>query len=264
MIAALKSTRVYNILLVLLLVFIISACKSQKSIQTTTTSIAKTTEVKAPKVFEYNNEIKDISLRFTATLMNKNVGGQLKAIKDSVILISLQPLLGIEIARIKCTPDTIYMIDRFNRKYGAEPIDEFAGQKNAFFLLQSALCNFIYNKAPLKNCIIKDIDNNTYIDINDGININYALINKNQIQRASFSDTKKNINLLVEYDNFATYNEAQFPNSLNVLFMENKWQTNIIFKYRSVSINTNPVINWYISSSYQKTSISDYLKLILK
>ena len=41
----------------------------------------------------------------------------LRIYTDSVIWISISPLLGIEVARVKVTRDTVWFMDRLNKKY---------------------------------------------------------------------------------------------------------------------------------------------------
>ncbi len=71
------------------------------------------------------NELKycSLSAKFTATFYrNKkktNLSGQLRIKHDSIIWISVTPILGIEMARFELTPDSIKFLNRMNSTYMA-------------------------------------------------------------------------------------------------------------------------------------------------
>lgn len=50
----------------------------------------------------------------------------LQAIKDSVVVLSITPLLGIEIMRIEATPNNILVVNKANRTYTTIGYDELA------------------------------------------------------------------------------------------------------------------------------------------
>ncbi|NVO18614.1 MAG: DUF4292 domain-containing protein [Bacteroidetes bacterium] len=70
-----------------------------------------------------NNEIKfkTLSAKFSATYSrNKKkttISGQLRILNDSIIWISITPMLGIEMARFMLTPDSIKYLNRINSTY---------------------------------------------------------------------------------------------------------------------------------------------------
>lgn len=46
-----------------------------------------------------------------------NAGGTIRILTDSAIVLSVQPLLGIELFRVEITPRTVTVIDKMNRRY---------------------------------------------------------------------------------------------------------------------------------------------------
>ena len=75
----------------------------------------------------------------------------LRAKKDSVIWISISPLLGIEVARVLVTPDSVKFIDRIHGKYQAssfETINKILQLKVNFEIVQCILQGnfFAYKK----------------------------------------------------------------------------------------------------------------------
>ncbi len=51
----------------------------------------------------------------------------MQAVYDSLTVISLQPLPGMEVGRIEATPDSVTLIDRMNRRYAQVSYGEAAG-----------------------------------------------------------------------------------------------------------------------------------------
>lgn len=71
--------------------------------------------------------------------------------KDSVIWISVSPLLGIEVARLMITPDSVKMLDKIHNKYEAtsfESINKMLQMKVNFEIVQALLYGnfFAYKK----------------------------------------------------------------------------------------------------------------------
>ncbi len=94
------------------------------------------------------NELKYtwFSAKFSAEYKQKgkttSFGGQIRVRKDSVIWISLTPMLGIEAIRVVITQDSVKMINRLNDTYYSGDynyINRFLGTNIDFDLLQAFL-----------------------------------------------------------------------------------------------------------------------------
>ena len=51
---------------------------------------------------------------------------QIRWQRDSVVQFSVVPLLGMEVCRITLTPDSLYIVDRFHKRYVAESLNAVA------------------------------------------------------------------------------------------------------------------------------------------
>jgi hypothetical protein len=87
-----------------------------------------------------------LSARASITFVNDNnktdFRGQLRMRKDSVIWISFSPALGLEVARLKITVDSIKFINRIDRVYfegDYQLLNSFLQTKIDFDMLQSLL-----------------------------------------------------------------------------------------------------------------------------
>ena len=104
--------------------FFITSCSTNKSTSSLRTLSANhiIREVEDNR-FEFDN----LDTKFNVRLEGNNIGlkGQLKMKNDSVIWISLSLKLGIEVARVMITEDSVKLINRTNKTYFVESVDKF-------------------------------------------------------------------------------------------------------------------------------------------
>ncbi len=72
--------------------------------------------ISAQPVFE-TLEARKVRIGIEYAGQKVNLNGSMTAITDSIILLSVQPILGIEMIRIELTPQHILIIDKMNRRY---------------------------------------------------------------------------------------------------------------------------------------------------
>jgi len=92
--------------------------------------------------FQYNWLSAKYNLDLLLDKKKTSFNGQLRMRKDSAIWISLSPALGIEMARILISEDTIKFINRLNKTYfigDYEKINEMLGTNIDFDIIQSLL-----------------------------------------------------------------------------------------------------------------------------
>jgi len=139
----------FNIKSTLLLVFLLSlflvSCKSPRSVIK-----EPIREYGADYLFEKlkENELKFdwFSAKFNIDLIidkkKNSLSGQIRMRRDSVIWITLSPALGIEMARLVITNDTVKFLNRINKTYfiGDEKIvNDFLDSNMDFDVIQSIL-----------------------------------------------------------------------------------------------------------------------------
>lgn len=87
--------------------------------------------------------------RLTASLGGKelSVNGTLKMVRDQRIQLSVAPLLGIEVARIDLSRDSLLVVNRLKREYVCMSLSAFSdlvGGEVDFYTLQAMLCHQLY------------------------------------------------------------------------------------------------------------------------
>src|SRR4030042_1770805 len=110
--------RVLIILILLMTIFL--SCKQKERIIRKEVGKKLTEEELERRIFSDNKEIKTIKfgkINFSVDMNGEKFesGGTIAILKDSVIIVSLIPLMGYEVSRIFCFKDTIIVLDRLEK-----------------------------------------------------------------------------------------------------------------------------------------------------
>ena len=227
----------------LYVLFTLSACHTSK--KTTTTS----KEIKPSEICYYvlNNQPDiqtidisrmDINIQFGQQSFSTR--GSLKMIRDSVIILSVQPLAGIEMGRARITKDSVIVIDRFNSRYFAENIESVA-QVFDFVFLQSLFANQIFQGTDNKEFSKKNFTFYPYPDgcelrtSNTAYDFNF-FVNKN-LEKTIITDKNEPYSLTVEYSDFAKNGDFEFPNNLRFIFFDGQRPHKMEFSIQKVDFN---------------------------
>ncbi|MEG1539153.1 MAG: DUF4292 domain-containing protein [Muribaculaceae bacterium] len=145
-----------NIFLILSVILLFTtACKASKQSNVTdTTSYSSENQRYSAVVNSYKNWNSIISPGKVSISIGKSMSSsmQLRMIKGKSISVSIRPLLGIEMARLHLTSDSIYFVDKYHKMYLAENISFFTqGIPLDITLLQDAFINraFIIGEGEL-------------------------------------------------------------------------------------------------------------------
>ncbi len=137
-----------------------SSCKTQKNVVAPVAAdikpmVNKSVQELQDKLDSATFNLEYINAKAAVVLINDsnevsfNISYRSK--KDSVIWISVSPLLGIEVARLMITPDSVKMLDKIHNKYEAtsfESINKMLQMKVNFEIVQALLYGnfFAYKK----------------------------------------------------------------------------------------------------------------------
>ena len=128
--------KIKNIFIITILALLLCSCASSKQ------------SVKRSQTLMQRSEV---TLRFDQHEFN--VGGVIKLWKNELIMISGIPMLGIEMARLEATQDSIYVFDKFNRRYTVMSYDDISTQidhKLNYKLLQQIILNHAASSKPIE------------------------------------------------------------------------------------------------------------------
>ena len=204
----------------------------------------------------------DNETRFTIHLRGK---------KDSVLWISISPLLGIEVARVLITTDSIKVLDRLNSKYRVSSMDyinRLLQLKVNFEIVQSLLTGnfFAYRKNENKfNSVY--IEDKYYIlssltkhklkrsleekDLNKPVIQDCYVDSTYRITKMSVEDQKIDKVLVAEYDDFRLTDGGLFPYKMKTVISAEK-NFEIEIDYARVEVSEKQEFPFTIPDSYER------------
>jgi hypothetical protein len=227
------------------LVFLFSACKKQMVPVSAPADTATTSKVTAR-----NLDFQSFSARGRMQLEEKDGDKvssnlSLRIRKDSLIWISVVPALGIEVARLRITPDSLYLVNRLNKTYFAGDytlIRENFKVDVDFAMVQAILLgNYLPGEegqekvmaaSPLQH--IRRQQASMLID-------QFLDLTDLKLKKITIKDQQTNNALQVDYADFENLEGNTFPRSARIVVQQNNGSetkgANAALAYSRVSIN---------------------------
>ena len=106
-----------TLLTFLALLLAVSSCASRK----------KTVQPQQPKSFEWLTANMAIQAEGNGMAYN-DLSGQLRMRKDSLIWLNVTATMGVEVLRAKVSNDSVWILNRMEKTYLAEPLDTVSAQ----------------------------------------------------------------------------------------------------------------------------------------
>ncbi len=104
-------------------------------------------------------QIPRFSVKISSGNKTESFKGSLRIQRDSIIYMTIIPAMGIEIFRMKLTPDSLRFIDRYNKQYYEGDLSFFEkkwGVELDFKVIQALLCQELF-AYPSKRNLEKDL-----------------------------------------------------------------------------------------------------------
>ena len=204
-----------QLLLCLLGMLLFSACKKE-----TIPSAATATNETVGNVTVQNLEFTYLNARGQLKLEDKgestSSGYALRMKKDSVIWVSVLPGLGIEAARFKMTPDSVYVMNRIHKEYTATTYEFLSKRFNVdlnFQVVQAILLgNYQANgseKATTQGQMqhVQQLRENLLFD--------YFISDQNlKLQQLNVKDQGSGSSITVQYNSFQPIGKVPFAHEL--------------------------------------------------
>lgn len=259
--------------------FLLSGCKSKqvKSARFTKDGIERV-ESTLSRQFQYETFVGKADLTFSSGGKQLSSKAEVRMIKDRFIQISVQPLLGIEVARLTISPDTLLLIDRMGKQYVCEELTSLQRvlpKEINFAALQSLLTNQIFDvNTPVVqskdvallfeqkkqgDLLVINSRNGHRVDYDFMLNPESYLIQTNVL-------TKSGTTLLdCKYEDFRQVNEGKvFPFQTSLFFKIKDKAVNAAINYSNVNVNKRTDITISVPNKYKKLKIEDILSILLK
>lgn len=237
---------------------------TQGSSKTTVKKVAFV--VNEPKVSTIN--ISNASVTIITGGQELSSRASIRVIRDSIVQISLQPALGIEMARLDITPKSVVAVNKLQNRYFESNMDYLAkmlGMKLDYYDFQALLLNRIFIAGEsLKNSkeVLGHLDSKTVTPT--GIQM---LGSKNAAGFSHEFDLDKNgklVNTQVKYQTsmsmrctysqFRTQNSVTFPFMIFISALQGKSSSKLSIEIKKAEFNQAVTINPTDKSKYKKVT----------
>lgn len=212
---------------------------------------------------------------FSISIDNKShsLNGSIFINRDSSIIVSLQAILGIEVARIKFTPFDVVIIERLNKSYTAysyEQISKKYGLNLSYKSLELLLTNrpFDIDQTPdileYKQFISTINNGKYYLSSKSSWNLFYRnnfdmpsqvleiLLPDFRVGKNSF--TFSNSNLSIQYTNFESLSDYSFPRNLLCEGAFNNHSFLFDLTFNIVLLDVSSGLSFNIPTGYEKVT----------
>ncbi len=198
-----------------------------------------------------------------------NVSGAIRIKRDSAIYISIAPLLGIELARLLLTPDTVRMINRLDNTYY---IGDMGGINNLlnthldFYMLQALLTgndfgHFTTDDFRLthdRDMLLLQSRNRRPLSAAHGnISFQQNLWVNNEsfrIEENLLFEPLSNRSLRAKYQNPSVVDGQTVPGYVTLVFTEPNSRADLNIRYSRTTIDQPQSLSFSIPESYTRVS----------
>ena len=221
-----KKNKLYIGFCLLLVVAMLSSCKTKQI--TTTSSESSVVDYTVEQVqqqqpqFSYLNISKmDIVANYGTQQLSFRA--TVKAVTDSLLVFSVQPLLGVEMFRLEFTPTSFRIIDKWNRKYTDNTYDFLRyslGVDVNFKVIQALFFNqlFVVDGVVAPNQFVVETlpqEPTRLVHLGTGLIQRFELVDK-QMAIAKTELIVDKGRLTCTYANHRMQNGVRFPLALNI------------------------------------------------
>ncbi len=232
--------------------FMLQSCKSRQ--QVSVSDEEKVPALNVEEVQKTSKAFKNLTAKVEISLagFNFKVDGTLRLVPDSALMISIQPFLGIELARILCTTDSVFVVDKYKRNYITTSYADLSPQGGIDLnMLQGLLFNMPWGCEKGKYTQSR-YDDNTYVSVTAGGSQSSFLIDRDgAVVRTSVDNPTQGFILVAEYSDFMpTRQRGFYPMTTNLLYTIGSLSSSISLKLSRIEFDKNANIGISIPSGY--------------
>ena len=265
--------------IIIVLLFLLNGCRSRKEIGDITPSKEKTEIVfqehfaallTDAQKFRTLSAKTDVKLRMENKTLSSRV--DLKIVRDSAIILSIQPFFGIEMFKVVFLPEQIILIDRMNKRFLSENYTELLEKLPSglnFYNIQDLFCNriFVPGENALSEKNFKDFhfkeDGELVQLVNEHPFISYIFITDRNAKLLSSSILFNEGEYALEwnYRKFRQFDTLFYPSEMDANLSNDKKDLG------GLSINLSRIqtdipvdIHTTLSSRYKRVTLSQILK----
>lgn len=248
----------------LIILVLASSCKTRKkiSIPTGTTPTAlSAADASAIKSFELSNlDFHSFSGKAKTKIEmgdnSQDVSLNLRIERDKAIWVSVTALLGVEVARILITPDSIKVLNKFQGEYLAKPfnyIHHYTNKGVTFGMLQDLLmANVSPNLLRTDQVQVASAqDEFIVVGIKDDLSYQYRLNKDNRPFNFLLQRVGVNQNLEAYYNDFVKTIGYNFPQKITLNMTGDFMKLKAQMSFSKVEFNEKIEMPFSVSSRYK-------------
>lgn len=269
-----------NIAILCILVVFLSSCKTSK-----TSSYSKGTrqleEMKYLEEVIYNSPSFDSfssKMRLTVDLDGKetSVNGSLKMKRNELIQLSIAPVLGIEVARIEISADSLLVLDRINKRYLYAPLSVLSFLANGdidFYTIQSLFYNELFlpgkktvTPSDLSAFTFRQEEDKVIISLKKNKRFDYRFFTAPDatLTETNISAYAHKYELNWKYGNFKPLDAKSFPARMEIAAGEIGKLMNVRLDLSKMQTGKANLSRTSVSGKYRRIGIDELLKLLFK
>lgn len=200
---------------------------------------------------------------------------ELKMIRDSLIQLSVQPFLGIEVFRLDLTTDRVRLVDRMGKRYVEE---DYSGMRDTwkvdfdFYNLQALFVNHLF--VPGERQVEEDLFRRfrmrrlpayTELKVSDRSDLDYYFQIDREENLVAVKLTDKNEVFVLDwlYEDFQPLEKQFFPMQMSVdLSLNDKPAGSLSLSYARMEVDRPLKISTSVPPKYERISGVSLLKLL--
>ena len=242
----------------------LSGCKSKKGAVTSGKIASQVT------ASMQNQSYRTVKMKVSIEVPNilpMKVKGTISVETGKRLMISVQPLLGIEMYRVVCNTDSIIFIDKMQHTFMAEPYAKFTDKNYNlnYNMIEGLLCNRYFDPLDenFKDVAITSDGSNT-IYRKQAPSYYVEFLQREHLMRIFFSTNDGTQYVSGDYNSFQQMGEYVFPKAAVVSLFSKSMSASMNIGYDSVEFDRDVNIVSSLPSGYQKQSIESLTKSIFK
>ena len=245
------------LLLAFVALFVLQSCRATRSARSTKASSEALADSAATRLkanfFTYQWFSARAKMSLSSEDNNIEFTANIRAKKDSAIWVSISPALGIEVARVLITADSVRVIDRLNKKYMSYGYGVF-GRFTTMPVDLTALENMLAGVPLLFNderMTATRQDTTVVLTSRDGALVNALYLNPDYtLRRTHLVDSAMGKSLLMR---FATYTREQAqPFALDrELELDDEKKTTVVINFSRIKVNEPQKMPFNVKDKYE-------------
>lgn len=226
----------------------------------------------------YDSFSAKISLSLATSSGTVSTKANVRMIRDKVLQISVQPFAGIEIARIRVTPDSLFAVDRINGYYVAESLADYRKSLPVDINLVSLQALFLGRPfiSGQDDISIKDFryfsfsragQGWSFMPVNEeGISFRFTTDSGCRLEQTEINAEtgSGNVRLNWAYSLLTPSDRWWYPGKVRIDAQGLSKNIQINIGYNSPKWNSLQKIDFSVPSQYRRIKMTDLFKIFLK